>query len=653
MDVYGKVKKLLIVLNPKNKKLCYEYYWEQKCQYFVCCGCVINRKTCVARYHKNDKKDGDEYVTFGRAPHVCEWRKYDIEYFFKDRKRIDSTNFEVHEEIKNGVERKALIILSESDKTKCYKLYYTAASKCFSCLECKKLKHCVSARVFDDPIDKKQYAIPGKNDHICNLQEYIPAKKIDDEIVESSGFLKLQNQSGPLKIIVFDQKNKKLCYEFTCRKGTNIFSCLGCHEKDNRKLEGNALIQLCTRENGEEYLTLKKWNHCCKMRKYEAEKFQEIIFREPDFIFYREPKDPIINLAIFCSNDKEKFYKYRYHPSQLRFCCLNCRKIKSACNNFAKVCQDENGKEYLYHGKFQHICKPIPYSTITKNKNIEILKASGLPPKKPSKSGGRPCNKNIPPKNIDKSRIIKAEDFELQWSKKGKPDGKLVIFCPENKKLCYELNHEERNLYRCNKCVLYPSDYHITEMDENEDPIKFVIFIDADKKKCYTYTFWTIGKIFRCRGCMRSGTMVNAKIYKDKNEKNYMKLSPNNHVCVPEDYVSEGKDILPPQRFTLMPSKNGTVNGKLFLFDLEKPFYGYWFNFSKTVYYCCSCRKEGKQVKAKLCEKDDGEKYVEMYHHPKHVCEIRNILEENKVVKAENFKIDTNSSGEKPQFVRI
>uniref|UniRef100_A0AC34G426 Uncharacterized protein n=1 Tax=Panagrolaimus sp. ES5 TaxID=591445 RepID=A0AC34G426_9BILA len=178
----------------------------------------------------------------------------------------------------------------------------------------------------------------------------------------------------------------------------------------------------------------------------------------------------------------------------------------------------KNG-DYVTFGRAPHVCEWRKYDIehfFKDRKRIELPNyktLSGLPPQQPPKRGCRPC----PPK-VDKSRITKSGDFELQWSKYGKPDGKLVIFCPENKKLCYEMGLESKNYYRCNKCkekekiqvtarlyydeknqpylihgendhilteytpdnvVLYPSEYHVTQMDENENPIKFVIFTDS------------------------------------------------------------------------------------------------------------------------------------------------------------------------------
>uniref|UniRef100_A0A914PTE1 Uncharacterized protein n=1 Tax=Panagrolaimus davidi TaxID=227884 RepID=A0A914PTE1_9BILA len=187
---------------------------------------------------------------------------------------VKAPNFKVLTFTENGNERKRLFIFDEIDKTKCYEYSMQKGSNNYSCLGCGRKKKTVSTKIVNK--NGKEYVKFKKSMHICELRNFNIYKYLP-EITEAPNF-KVVNfkENGAVKkrLLIFDEKNKNKCYEYYWMEGNQYFKCLGCHTKNVNTTTG------IYKENGKEFVKLKKLSHVCEIRDYNPSKYS--IVESPD-----------------------------------------------------------------------------------------------------------------------------------------------------------------------------------------------------------------------------------------------------------------------------------------------------------------------------------------------------------------------------------
>uniref|UniRef100_A0A914PM74 Uncharacterized protein n=1 Tax=Panagrolaimus davidi TaxID=227884 RepID=A0A914PM74_9BILA len=633
--------------------------------------------------------------------HVCEMREYNLEKILQNHQNfILSPNFEIRTKIKDGEVRKTLIIFDKENRNLCYTYFYHKNDNRYLCNGCKQLGKAISAKMYKND-ENEEYIILSNAKHVCILRPYISEKK--EIILQSPDFIFMEaTKSGTPKLFIFSEKNKKFCYIFSPIFGDNKqnkYYCLGCEQKDTkekfvqsmdgRMLKGIVTVFLCKDEiNGEYYIRMKDGQkHICEKKKYEPEKYDlEILIPPSNFILFCEKgkKPGSISLAIFHEDDSSLCYKFYYSSAMKCFRCFECEKKKSRVS--AKIHVNEDGIEYITVKQKKHLCSPIKVSAIYKQPGVKILKESGLNLK-------QTINKK---KKVDESKILRLPNYELQKNKAGVPNGKLIIFATNDKSQCYSYYFSNcSKYYFCSKCknknisvtaklhkddetgeqyITLGSREHLCEPikyepeNENIDSSNFMIvnkndgtkltklllFTSAEKTLYYEYTFQEKLNLFLCMPCNSKSKRCSAKLFEDKNGKEYIKLLKNNHICSPKTYKTDKfqpKIILEFNNFMLLSNNDGKPNSKLVIFDPQKNGFVYEYNLMKENRFLCRhCSKKHKTLTAEMFEKENGEKYFELSSPlEQHICDSKKYMVEKNVankILSNSFVIQFNNSGE-------
>uniref|UniRef100_A0A914YLL1 Uncharacterized protein n=1 Tax=Panagrolaimus superbus TaxID=310955 RepID=A0A914YLL1_9BILA len=361
----GMKKTRLIIYTGENKKFCYEYFWDQHKNRYHCCGC-IRKSVRAAIYNINEE---NEYVMLINNNHICQPREYDSLKLFERQKIVRKPDFEIQTILKNGTEKRTLVVFVPENRKMCHKyLSRNFSQQHFYCSRCHNKRHSVIARLCQDDDESEQYIVLGEEAHICDPKPYVSANSSQDIIVDSNDLIFISKTNGQSRIFVFNPKNRNMGYEFSETKN-NFYMCLGCHQK--RK---SVIAKLCQKDNGEFYIRMgPNQKHACQFRKYLLEKLEENLIYPPNFMFYsKKTKRP--HLILYCPENQKLCYDYRCCANNF-FYCKACLKLKH--NVSAKVCQASDGTEFLRNGNFEHKCTPLELKEIL-NSGIKILEKSGL-----------------------------------------------------------------------------------------------------------------------------------------------------------------------------------------------------------------------------------------------------------------------------------
>uniref|UniRef100_A0A914Q8X2 Uncharacterized protein n=1 Tax=Panagrolaimus davidi TaxID=227884 RepID=A0A914Q8X2_9BILA len=642
-----KNQKHLIVFNENDRSQCYEFFWDKPKQHFVCCGCSLVNKYLVAEVHNENAKN--EYILLKEDKHICAIRKYEPEKYSKFYGFVLHPNFEIRRKIKGEIESKKLIILDENDKNLCYIYHFDQLHQTFYCNGCHKLCKNVYAKSCVNE-DGEEYMLLSDVKHVCELKPYL---KDQNEIILHPPDFKFMEKTAKdvSKLFIFDNVDKNLCYTFSSATGgnnQNRYNCLGCLIVRNSRnlakdehLKNVVQVILCKNENGEYYVRMADGQkHICKPRKYEPEKHELTILKVPDYFLFHEKNN--LNLVIIHPIKKDMCYKFYRSKSSNLFICSACKHHKpEGIFIYAKFQTDSDENEYITMNQRKHICQPLKISSI-KKPGIKILEKLCL-------------NCNGP--KIDEERIVRIPDFELQKSSKGYIDRKLIVFKSDDRKLCYSYKLNS-TIFRCYKCdataklqqdknenyiilgnkehTCFPIKYEPEKIindatnfivfnrdAKNNRPTKLVTFTSPSKELCYEFTFCKKSQRFRCCECRKMKKQVSAKLLFNKNNKEYVQLYKNEHICIPKKFVLEEFEIeiIQQSDFKLLPNSNGKPNSIIIIFDSEKDGYVYEYRLEHGHYFICrNCKKNGKNVTVKLLENENGEKFLEVLSN-QHICE--------------------------------
>uniref|UniRef100_A0A914PQF3 Uncharacterized protein n=1 Tax=Panagrolaimus davidi TaxID=227884 RepID=A0A914PQF3_9BILA len=246
----------LVIFDSKDKSMIYEYFYSTSHEIFVCSNCGKKNRHITAKIHV-DEKNGEKFIELSKNEHICEPKKDEF-----PARIINHSNFMIVDRENETNPAKAIVFTSK-EKELCYELHYFSSRNLFECFECKKLKKCVSVKLYTKENGEK-YLLKLKNDHICEPKKYEKAK-----IVPKSMFELYQNRKGAAnkKLVVFSSEKKDLIYEYS--SNANSYRCLECTRLNKyvaAKLMG---------EFDEKYLELSKTEHICKPKKYNPKNFKK------------------------------------------------------------------------------------------------------------------------------------------------------------------------------------------------------------------------------------------------------------------------------------------------------------------------------------------------------------------------------------------
>uniref|UniRef100_A0AC34G539 Uncharacterized protein n=1 Tax=Panagrolaimus sp. ES5 TaxID=591445 RepID=A0AC34G539_9BILA len=185
-----------------------------------------------------------------------------------------------------------------------------------------------------------------------------------------------------------------------------------------KKKKINVIARLCQDDDkSEEYIVLGEETHICDPKPYvSANSAQDMILDSNDFIYISKTNG---QSRIFVFNQKNRNIGYEFSETKNNFfMCLGCHvKRKSV---IAKLCQKEdNGEFYIRMGPNQkHVCQFRKYQ-------IEKLEEN----------------------------LIYPPNFMFYSKKTKRPH--LILYCPENQKLCYDYRCCANNFFYCKACLKF------------------------------------------------------------------------------------------------------------------------------------------------------------------------------------------------------
>uniref|UniRef100_A0A914P3A2 Uncharacterized protein n=1 Tax=Panagrolaimus davidi TaxID=227884 RepID=A0A914P3A2_9BILA len=524
---HGTKKSALIIFCSTNMKLCNEYFWSNSAQTYLCAGCAKNSKTVYAKIKNNS--ENEEYVELSKAEHVCDLREYDPTKFKNDI-FVPKSMYDIVENTVKGKRKKSLIIFTSIEKKMYYKFSYIEVDDVFRCCKCQK-KKLIRAKFYkNEENGEEENLFLQDREHVCQPVQY-NKEDFEDIILKKPDYQIIQRRFGgkwSQKLIVFTTKEKDYCYEYFSKKKKNLFICGSC-----QKLETFVHARIIKNENekeDEECIRLSKTEHVCKPRKYLPENLDLKIVKLPGFKIEKNifKGAETTYLYIYTTPDKKLCYKYTLQK-QNQFLCYHCKKRNAA----AKLCQDENGEDYIELNNVEHNCKAKEYS------NSKII---NLPNFKIIQNDDNKKFLFVFDQN-DNSRCytfcyqFSRESFMCKscLNKKRKVSAKLrqyengeeYIEIMYNNHICEPEKYEPEKYANTSKKIFEPNFKII------DGGMKLNVYDDSeDKKIVYQYNYQNKLKKFRCPKCHGLNKTVTAKIVKnEENGEKYVQLGKIDHVC--------------------------------------------------------------------------------------------------------------------------
>uniref|UniRef100_A0AC34F5Q8 Uncharacterized protein n=1 Tax=Panagrolaimus sp. ES5 TaxID=591445 RepID=A0AC34F5Q8_9BILA len=555
---------------------------------------------------------------------------------------IFASDFKMANVEKNGRLLKRLLIFTTKDKTHCYEYSINPEKTTYFCRGCheKVLRMPAASAIMEQDVDGNEFVKLEDKKHVCTPIPYFSKNYIERIILKKPNYEVLENcnvRSGKM-LFIFDDHDKTECYEYYFDQTYRHFYCCGCQK---RKMKAKIYCE----NTDNEYIELDTDKHICKKRKYEPEKYQQFnkFVLLPNFEIRTNVKNgkEKKSLLIFDSNDKSLCYIYRYVLQGNYFICNGCCSrpvtaklsqnsaeenyiiLSPADHSFRKAnnqyhctgCTstplpkekfikrmdgrevkgivmlqwDKDGKEQLFPIFDKHSCTALKVSSV-KQHNIELLSSSGLKTEKSVEKVDE----------MDESKIVQSPNFELRRDKYGKADKKLIVLKSDGTSLC------------------------------------FVYYFDEYKK------YYVCGK------CSKKKQSVFAKLLVDENGKNFVYLGPSNHICDSIKFVPENEIIEAPN-FVIFKQNDPKKLTRLITFtsDSQEFCYQLTYHDKDKSFKCYSCNNLKKIVYAKLCQKPNGEEYLQMIKNG-HICAPKKfILEEfvPKIIPETNFKLYNGGRG--------
>ena len=471
------------------------------------------------------------------------------------------------------------------------------------------------------------------------------------------------------RLIIIEQQNRDLCYKYAKYKGKNRYYCCGCKAQG-----GGSCSKAVIKNQGtpDEYVEIYDTTHTCALCPIvESKFFSKILAPDYEIQKYVTFGKEFQKLIIFDPDDRKLCYEFRLSSNVFR--CRKCSALKAYVS--AKLCQDENGEEYIRHSKTEHVCSPVPYKPAP---NPEINK-------------------------LDSSKFV--------YKEKSDGHGRLYIFASDNRKLCYKYAKTVKTDYYCMGCkqirsadiarvnlmkneagehyVLIKNPNHLCQPSPFEEEVEtlvqlpnfqfynderkkavpnFLLFHRKNRKLCYDYRFESGHQSYYCSRC--KGARPSAKVFKNEDGSEFLRLGATKHTCKPMQYSEVkkrnkefvilkgtgiefeklkrkcgGKGRIEAGDFELQRNKLGVLDAKLVIFRSMDRSLCYEYHYSDTLrkYRCCECTPK-KIVTAKYFEEEN---FVQL-GKCEHICKPRRYEPQPEIIRAPRFMVvepnaDTNN----------
>ena len=204
---------------------------------------------------------------------------------------------------------------------------------------------------------------------------------------------------------------------------------------------------------------------------------------------------------------------------------------------------------------------------------------------------------------------------------------------------------KKRATFALENCqIVKASDFKISRLYGSKTHCLF-IFTSDDRKLSYKYSYNEKRDQYSCLACLKKKKFVTARMFKDANGNDYLKLKDAPHICEPQEHVTEEVTIIESSNFeeTVCRDVRGVERKCLFIYtsDDRRICYKYHYVEDRDVYLCSSCQnKKGKTwVIARVCQTDDGSSYVKLGDNP-HLCEPQEyVRDELQRIEPSMFKV--------------
>uniref|UniRef100_A0A914QCD0 Uncharacterized protein n=1 Tax=Panagrolaimus davidi TaxID=227884 RepID=A0A914QCD0_9BILA len=359
------------------------------------------------------------------------------------------------------------------------------------------------------------------------------------------------------RLFIFPTSSNRKCYEYFYDHRMNHFVCCGCN---NGKCT-NAIVKHDS--EGKNYVECLRTDHRCKLREFKPEKYKtDLIIKKPnykeitDYVMIFGKKERRKFLLLFTSVDQKQFYKLQWDNGQNLYACMKCTNSKKS---YVQACirQDEDGNEFVYVRNQKHACSNMKYlyaesdqptaeelstfkvpdrlwikrykaekaaATFTKRR---FRKRTKVQPKKPNVRSTRPKThvsnqSSISRQKPNASNVVQSIIGSLKQSIE---KSNLSQNQSSDKSKTQQTNNESK--------IIKPSMYKFfTKAWRGKNLKKLAIFVSADKKMCYEYTWNSSQKYYVCSACIRPHNKhVFAKVIQNENGEEYIQLGANDHKC--------------------------------------------------------------------------------------------------------------------------
>ena len=135
-----------------------------------------------------DKIGTDEEVVqlYNDDPHFCEPREYESLEIFRERQIVRRPDYEIQKVVKQGIERKTLVIFDTGNRDLCYKYTFHEISHRFVCYLCRYYGGLGAYAIIRNDENGTEYVELRGEEHACMLQSYRSEDEVQDIIIEGT-----------------------------------------------------------------------------------------------------------------------------------------------------------------------------------------------------------------------------------------------------------------------------------------------------------------------------------------------------------------------------------------------------------------------------------------------------------------------------------
>uniref|UniRef100_A0AC34F7M0 Uncharacterized protein n=1 Tax=Panagrolaimus sp. ES5 TaxID=591445 RepID=A0AC34F7M0_9BILA len=453
------------------------------------------------------------------------------------------------------------------------------------------------------------------------------------------------------KLLIFSSAEQKYCYEYFWNKTKKCFICAGCFVKRNQSITETTTTAKFFKSNGKNRVQLSESEHVCELQEY---------IEKPNFeIFSCDSRQKNIKrLIIFLDSSRTKCYEYSWRKCSYNYACCGCMALITLTT--AKICQKEDGTEYILLKSNKHVCK-IRQFYPQKYAKPEIVEAGKF---KELKNIRNDFNNSI---LIIFASVDKSTYYKYSWNDVNKKyyccscnikkafksaeicqdsDGRQFVKLGWQKHVCSPRKYDPK---KYEKEIVESSNYKIYEYKHKGKMIsKLIVFSPSNKTFCYEFYWHKTKKVYQCCCCPMTDN-VNAVVCYDEQKKEFLILSKSQNNCElhefdGEKYEDDAIIKKPMYAIFLMASKNVKF---LVILKTEKQdaCYKFLYNDRRKCYQCSKCSSSKSHfLPSAIIQNEGKENECVFLSNQKHFCEPLNYLEvindaNRQIVMSPNFQI--------------